>query len=46
MFKCWGNEVDDKIEEIRELVGWDYLRLNIKFKILGSDYNINKYDVK
>ena len=46
LFKCWGNEVDDKIEEIRELVGRDYLRLNIKSKIPGSDHNTNKYDAK
>lgn len=46
LFKCWGNEVDDKIEEIRELVGRDYLRLNIKPKIPGSDHNTNKYDAK
>lgn len=46
LFKCWGNEVDDKIEEIRELVGRDYLRLNIKPKIPGSDHNTNKYDPK
>lgn len=46
LFKCWGNEVDDKIEEIRELVGRDYLRLNIKSKMPGSDHNTNKYDAK
>ena len=46
LFKCWGNEVDDKIEEIRELVGRDHLRLNIKSKIPGSDHNTNKYDAK
>lgn len=32
VFKCWGSEVDYKIEEIKVLVGWDYLGKNVSFE--------------
>jgi len=46
VFKCWGSEVDDKIEEIKELVGRNYLGLNPKPKIPKNDENNAKSETK
>ncbi|MCL2929485.1 MAG: AAA family ATPase [Trichodesmium sp. St16_bin4-tuft] len=32
VFKCWGSEVDYKIEEIKALVGRDYLGKNVSYE--------------
>ncbi|MCL2932985.1 MAG: AAA family ATPase [Trichodesmium sp. MAG_R03] len=46
VFKCWGSEVDDKIEEIKELVGRNYLGLNPKPNIPKNYDNTTKSETK
>ena len=47
VFSCWGSEVDKKIEEIKALIGRDYLGQNQNYQTTEiTDQQVNKNTIK